>query len=99
MHIAEHVVFCLDKNCVCSPDIVMYTATMVHHVLHVELNNIKKHYHLKLSLRFKLTHISLKYLRIVCVVCADIQHGYLGPVSDEVCLAGFISPSPIASDH
>ena len=50
-------------------------------------------------MRFKLTHISLKSLRIVCVACANLQHGYLGPVSDELCPAGLVSPSPIASDH
>ena len=50
-------------------------------------------------MRCKLTHISLKFLRIVCVVCANLQHGYLGPASDELCPAGLVSPSPIATDH
>ena len=49
-------------------------------------------------MRCKLTHISLKSLRIVWVVYADLQHGYLEHVFGA-CLAGLISPSPIASDQ
>ena len=49
-------------------------------------------------MRFKLTHISLKSLRIACAACANLQHGYLERVFGA-CPAGLISPSPIASDH